>query len=301
MKLVVQLTFNNGLGNLYCGLIEILEFVDFYKTNGYSIELVFASNGRSNFNKYIDFVKFEELFDVREMTVFSKITNVKHSISDLVYNDCVYHSSQYGPTAPGIHWWDVFFDILPQNINPKNPYNVETFLQKQFVPKFIPKFVPAVYSIAESFKKELGLSLTSRVLQFRYFDYASHHPTDELKTICELFKNKLMFSEFEYFATSNNRYFLDYLSNITNVKRVLYKTDTNIVSNDHGYYFYNKQMDRNFYLHRIWENLAEMVLLSKFNCIYSYSSLSWITTFIYYPLLCGANVKTVTLSNINIL
>jgi hypothetical protein len=275
--------------------------VDFYKTNGYSVELVFASNGSSNSNKYIDFVKFEEIFDVSEMTVFSKITNVQHSISDLVYDGCIYHSSQYGPTTPGIHWWDIFFDVFPPNINPKNPYNVETFLRKQFVPKFVPKFVPEVYSIAESFKKELGLSIASRAFQFRYFDYASTHPTEELKTICELFKNKFMSSEFEYFVTSNNQYFLDYLSNVTNLKRVLYKTDTNLVSNDHGYYFYNKQMDRNFYLHRIWENLAEMVLLSKFNCIYSYSSLSWITTFIYYPLLCGANFETVTLSNINIL
>ena len=91
MKVLIQLLFNNGLGNLYCGVTELLNFASECKTMGYSCELLFASNCWSD-NKFIDHVDFGEIFDLASFTVFDKITSIRDSIKEKHYNEYTFSS-----------------------------------------------------------------------------------------------------------------------------------------------------------------------------------------------------------------
>ena len=99
MKLLIQLTFNNGLGNLYCGAVELLHFANHYKNLGYDCELIFASNGSGgNNNKYIDFVEFEEIFDVDSFKIFNKIK--KALVLKLQNHQLAAHVSCFNISSP---------------------------------------------------------------------------------------------------------------------------------------------------------------------------------------------------------
>jgi hypothetical protein len=279
MKLLIQLTFNNGLGNLYCGTVELLNFAHYYKEIGYDCELIFASNGNAGSNKFIDYVEFDEIFDLESFKIFDKITNVKQSIGDKEYNGYKYHSTQYGPNHPGAHWWDVFFDVLPKELHPKWPFNMETLLSKQHVPLWLPKLNKTIYEKVDNFIKKNGKF--NKGIQLRYNDY-SLNPDEDFKKYCNRIFEILKPAESRFYVTSHNQYAIDVLSKLEN--SIIYEYNhLNDLPNDHCYYFYNKNFSREILLERLYDNLTEMVLLSKCDTIYFYvSSISWTSTFLYY-------------------
>jgi hypothetical protein len=294
MKLLIQLTFNNGLGNLYCGAIEVLNFANYYKSLGYDCELIFASNGNAGSNKFIDYVDFEEIFDLESFSIFDKITNLKHSTSDKDYNGYKYHSTQYGPNYPGAHWWDVFFDEIPEELYPKYPFNMETLLRNEHVPKWIPKLNKNIYNKVNEFLEKNGT--IDKAIQIRYNDYTLNPPED-FKIYCGNLSEKLKNLGGKFYVTSHNQYAMDSLSKLNNVVIYEYK-NLKELPNDHCYYFYNKNFDRDVLLERLYDNLAEMVLLSNCSNIYFYfsSAFSWTTTFLYYS---KSNNSSQQLININ--
>jgi hypothetical protein len=276
MKLLIQLTFSNGLGNLYCGVIEILNFVNYYKNIGYTCELIFASNGDGMGNKFINYCNFEEVFDLDSFKIFERIRNVEHSIKTKIFEDYTYHSTQYGPDRPGVHWWDVFFNELPEKTFPKYDFNMETLLSNKHIPIFLPKFNKKVYERVDNF--ELGTIKKS--IQIRFFDYTLT-PTEDFSQFVEELHNKLVISNSKFYFTSNNKFILDRVKLLPNI--ITYKYENlEKLPNDHGYYFYNKNFNRELLLDRLYDNLAEMVILSKFKEIYYYTSFSWNSTFLYY-------------------
>lgn len=292
MKLLIQLTFNNGLGNLYCGVIEILHFVEVYKNLGYNCDLIFSSNGSSGGNKFINFIKFEDIFDVSSFKVFDSIKSIEYSINDKEFEGYTYHSTQYGPDYPGAHWWDVYFDTVPEMIFPKNQYNMSTLMSKEFIPKFLPKFNEIVYKKVELFRiKNDGIK---KSIQVRNCDY-NLNPTDEFKTFSEKLYETVLDSKTKFHFMSNNQLIIDKLKNLSNIKTYEFN-NLELLPNDHSYYFYHKHIDYGILLDRLYDNLAEMVLLSYYDIIYYYTSLSWVSTFLYYS---KSNNSEQQLININ--
>lgn len=279
MKMMIQLTFNNGLGNLYCGMIEIMHFLEHYKNQGYYIELVFSSNGSGAQNKFIGNCTIEEIFEEEDLNFFDKITNRQSSITSKEYENYKYHSTQYGPNEPGVHWWDVFFEIMPDEIPPKNPYNMETLLNGKHVPKFKPRLNKRVYEKVENFVKEKGK--IDKILQVRYFDLRPT-PEEDFQNFCFKVKDKINEEENnKFYISTHNQFLRDTVGNLPNV--ILYDFDKiSELPNDHGYYYYHKNFDREFLLDRLYDNLAEMVLISQLDYLYYFTSYNWISTFIYY-------------------
>jgi hypothetical protein len=293
MRVLFQLTFNNGLGNLYCGLVELLDFAHKYKDLGCDCELIFASNGVENGNKYIEECNFEDIFDMEGMEVFNKITNLHTSIKDKIYNGYTYHSSQYGPITPGIHWWDVFFDVIPTIIFPKQQYNLETLIYNGNKPKYLPKFIKSIYQNVGNIKEKF--QDIKDVIQIRYNDY-NLQTNDELKILSQRIREGLLKSEKKFYFMSNNQFFIDSVKELSNVTTFEF-SNLSKLPNDHSYYFYNKQVNKNILMERLYENITEMVLLSTFNNIFYFTSFPWISTFLYYaksknPSINLINIKT---------
>ena len=277
MKMLIQITFNNGLGNLYCGVVDVLHYVKQHKELGYDAELIFASNGSSGGNKYIDSVTIDEIFDINDFVIFDNVRNIKHSINDKSFEGYTYHSTQYGPDYPGAHWWDVFYDVLPDVEIPKPAHNMERLLTNEQVPEFLPKLNKIVYD-----KVELVLSKKQidGVIQVRHLDYHIN-PSDDFKNLVDNLHKRVSSSKLTYYLTSNNQFLIDKLSDLPNI--VLYNyNNLDILPNDHNYFMTHSHINRDILLERLYDNLCEMVLLENFNKIYHYTSFSWISTFLFY-------------------
>lgn len=292
MKLLIQLTFNNGLGNLYCGVVDIIKYVRKHKEWGYSAELIFASNGNAGGNKFIDFVEFEDIFDLEEFKIFDTIRSVRDSISTKEFEGYTYHSTQYGPNHPGAHWWDVFFDIIPEEQYPKYAHSMETLLSNQQKPEYLPKLNQIVYNKVNEFKK--NNPHVDKVIQVRYFDYYINPPDDFKNYVNQLYE-KILNSKQKFYLMSNNQYIIDKLCELSNI--VLYPYNyLDKLPNDHSYFFYHKHIDRSILLDRLYDNLSEMALLCEYETIYFYTPYSWLSTFLYYS---KSNNETQNLININ--
>jgi hypothetical protein len=296
MKILIQLIFNNGIGNLYCGMVEIMDFLHPYKESGYFIELVFASNGGGGSNKYINYCNIEEIFDENYLMFFDKITNLEMSITDRQYGDYKYHSTQYGPNNPGIHWWDVFVSSDDIIVNPKKAFNVETLLSRINVPNYLPKYNSKIHNRVETFLSKKNK--INKVIQIRYFDYRLN-PEDDFVKFCDLLNNKIKLSSDIFYISSNNQYILDVLKLNQNVVTYEYE-NINELPNDQGYYFYHKNFERDFLLSRLYDNICESVILSLFDEIYYFTSYSWSSTYLYYALSNNPKLKLIELTKENI-
>jgi hypothetical protein len=80
---------------------------------------------------------------------------------------------------------------------------------------------------------------------------------------------------------SNNQYVIDKLKNLPNIKIYNFK-NLDILPNDHSYNFFHSHIKREILLGRLYDNLAEMVLLTHYDELYSYTSFTWTSTFLYY-------------------
>jgi hypothetical protein len=298
MKLLIQLTFNNGLGNLYCGLVEVINFVTKYKELGYSCELIFASNGNSGSNKFINFIEIDEIFDLGILDIFDRIRNIEHSISSKEFEGYIYHSTQYGPNFPGAHWWDVFFDETPKEILPKHPYNMETLISGQLVSKYLPKFNNKIYQKVSEFKE--NNKEVKSAIQIRYFDYRIT-PEPEFKEYMDKLYEKVKNSKNKFHVMSNNEFAVIKLKELDNV--ITYKFENvNELPNDHGYYFYHKNFDREILLNRLYDNIAEMAVLKDYENVYFSTSYSWYSTFLYYSKSNNPDLKLINInSNIDLI
>lgn len=293
MKLLIQLTFNNGLGNLYCGVIEILHFVEKYKKLGYSAELIFAINGSACGNKFIDFCNFEDIFDVDDFKMFDRIRTFQNSIGIKEFEGYTYHSTQYGPDYPGAHWWDVYFDTIPDKVFPKDAYNVETLLSKQHVPSFIPKFNKKVYHKVKKFRKKNKNIETA--IQVRYFDSSTNPDQSFLDFVENLFYG-VEKSKKKLHVSSNNPHLLTKLSILKNVVEYEF-SGLDKLTNDHNYYLHFKNFENEFLYDRLLDNIAEMVILSHYDKIYYKTFFSWNSTFLYFALCNNQNLKLININD----
>jgi hypothetical protein len=276
MKIIIQHNWTTGLGDLFCGSTEYLNFIKQYKDLGYETKLIFSYNGVTG-NKFIGVNPFEDIFDVESFNLFDSIEVASISNFSKEIDGCTFRHSQYmNSPRPGHHWWDVFSDVELIHTNYPN-YSPTSFLFEKKEPEIFPKFNDNVYKKLKEFK-----TITSEdydYIQIRYYDYAeiTENFKEDISKIYELIKN----SDRIFHLGSNNQYALDTLSVLENVFTYRF-SNLDLFSNDHSYYFYNKHIPNKILLERLYENIAEMCTVKNANKIYMYNSHSWISNFLYY-------------------
>ena len=139
MKLLIQLHFQNGLGNLYTAVVQLLHFANYYKKLGYKCNFIFASKNTHGKNGWgLDKINIEEIFDMDAFDVFDTVTNVEFSIMDKEYIGYTF----YGGGSPSGVWWDVFFSENVDNFYQLSYGNHDghIFSNRDFIPEKIPQF-----------------------------------------------------------------------------------------------------------------------------------------------------------------
>jgi hypothetical protein len=145
MKVIIQQNWTSGLGDLYTGACEYLNYVKILKELGYETELVFSiHSGLGGSNKYINEVKFEEIFDKKTFKVFDKISTKQWSHTEKTLDGLDYKFTVHGCNSPGVHWWDCFCDFLPENVQVPW-YGSDRFLYTNDKPEIFAKFNIEVY------------------------------------------------------------------------------------------------------------------------------------------------------------
>lgn len=292
MKVMIQHNWTTGLGDLFCAATEYLNFIRHLKTLGYETELLFSFGN----NKFISKNEFDIIFDKKSFNLFDSISVLDNSIYDKKFKGLNYFHTQYGPTTPGQHWWDTYFDVIPEDISYPN-YNPQTFLNRTMIPEIFPIFNEKVYQKVNEFRKKLPKNYS--YIQIRYWDYTNNslekdfeYDIDSLYLIIE--KSKKTFH-----VGSNNYVVLDRLKNLPNV--ITYEfNDLDLFSNDHSYYYYNKHISNDILLERLYNNLAEMVSISEAQNIFLYTKFSWISNFLYYGMSRNINQFNFKLINNNL-
>jgi len=151
MKIIIQHNWTTGLGDLFCGSTEYLNFIKQYKDLGYETKLIFSYNGVTG-NKFIGVNPFEDIFDVESFNLFDSIEVVSISNFSKELEGCEFRHSQYMNTPkPGHHWWDIFSDVELIHTNYPN-YSPTSFLNEKKEPEIFPKFNYNVYKKLEDFK-----------------------------------------------------------------------------------------------------------------------------------------------------
>jgi hypothetical protein len=284
MKIVIQHNFSTGLGDLYCACTEYLNFIKPFKERGYETELIFSLNSHNFVNKYIGNCELSDLFDINSFNVFDKITSRQLAYSEKNYNGAKYVHTQYGPKDPGIHWWDVFVDG-EYNINNYPNYCPLSYLKDRKRPSLLPIFNKEVYKRCDAFLNTLPS--THHTIQFRYYDYCKLL-NEPLISALNIFKDKINNSTEHFHIGSNNEHFLNTLSSLQNVHTYKFN-NLDLFSNDHSYFFYNKSINKDLLLDRIYDNLAEMVSYKYSATITHFSVLNWISNYLYYAFVNSEN------------
>ena len=277
MKVIIQHNWTTGLGDLYCACTEYLNFIKPLKEIGYETELIFSFNGAHSPNKFIGVNDFDKIFNIKSFSLFDDISIRETPIIDLIYKNAKYYHTQYGPTSPGIHWWDVYFDIIPENIIFPN-INPQSILEKKEKISVLPLFNDEVYSRVKLFKKKIKKKYD--FIQVRYYDYSNEIDKEFEKNINTLYY-KIQNSDKHFHVGSNSPYVNDKFLNLNNVINYEFK-NLNLFSNDHSYYFYNKEIPNELLLDRLYDNLAEMVSISNSDNIFLYTTFGWISNFLCY-------------------
>lgn len=293
MKVLIQLTFNNGLGNLYCSITEALNFAYECKLMGHSCEFVFASNYGLD-NLYIDYIELEKIFDIESLQVFDKITSIRESIKDQKYNE-YYFLNGHNVTEPGQHWWDTFVTDKSIKLPERPNYDVHSLYNQKIFPKILPKFSKEIEDRVSKFKEKI-LNIKT-CIQVRHNDYTLNID-EKFKQYTDSVFEKVSQTSKKIYIASNNEFFLKTLSKLNNV--VMYQFDNlNLFPNDNTYYRYYRHVNNEILLNRLLDNICEMIILSEFNVIFHHSSLSWESTFLYYSLSHNKNQKLINISGLD--
>lgn len=296
-RLVIQYNFFSGLGDLFCGMTEVSNYVFRAKSLGYEVSLVFClHSGSGPMNKYIDDVKVEEVFDKKWLeSTFDHFETRQRSTHLNKLLGCLNHPKEKSKTAIGHNQWDIFFNKFPE---PKTPeYSLlipESYSTSRIVyrnpplmpfPTIFPKFVSEVYKRRDKFlfknPKEFSF------LQLRYHDLGSGIESrldSRFKLVCEKTREALQMSERNFLLGSNEAKWIEYQSNLPNIFTYSYK-DLDLYTNNHNYYLiaHNKISHEKLY-DRMLDNLAEMVSLEYAKDFFSCTVFGWVSSFMFYAL-----------------
>jgi|LakMenE18May11ns_1017448.scaffolds.fasta_scaffold9959291_7 hypothetical protein len=286
MKILIQHNWGTGLGDFYCAATEYTNFVNFFKEKGFKTELILSFNPPIE-NKFIGFTEFEKIFDINSFKVFDDISVRRYTIKDQTIGDLKYIATQYGP-GPGQHWWDIYLDEKPMDYPMTPNYNTDRVIEiagqgqiNTSKPNILPKFNHEVYTKCDKFFTKIPEDC--QFLHIRYVDW-HRRETQELKNIVRDLKTFIINKGGNFHVGTNNQYILESLAKIDNAHTYEY-SNINILPNDHTYYWFNKHISDEILLDRLYDNLAEMVSLTRPKKFYQLSILGWHSNFLYYGLI----------------
>jgi hypothetical protein len=278
------------LGNLYTAVVQLLHFANYYKKLGYKCDFIFASKNTYGRNGWgLDKINIEEIFDMGTFDVFDTITNVEFSIIDKEYNGYTF----YGGSNPSGVWWDVFFSEKINNFYQLSYGNHDgnIFSNRDFIPDKIPQFNKKIIDIVKKFEEEnTDVSESIQLRLFGFGDTENYNPN--LIELYDSIYKKLNNKEKKYFLTSSCVSCLGKLLELPNVKII----DSRLKNEYYGdtENFYNRESRINF----LYNNIAEMVLISKTNIVYHKTVLSWTSTFLYYAFVNNPNIKILKIDDL---
>jgi hypothetical protein len=295
MKLLIQLNWTAGLGEVYSDLCELVDYAHKYKELGYETQLNFCFHGsHGTRNKYLDNpINLDEIFKIDNLDVFDKIDNRSHSHGSLDYDNlkCVRAS---GPGKKvGMHEWDAFVDVFPEEefLYPK--FKAQDLIRFQRVPIKTLEYKDSIVQTANDFSKSIGGDYD--FLHIRNFD--REIPNDVMNERVNLIFDKVKNSSRKFHLGSNNQSIIDKLSILPNV--FIYPiSDLNVYHNDHGY-GHGSNLTQEFLHKRLEENLSEMVSIKNADRILSTTSYNWISSFITYGILKQLNENRFSWYNAN--
>ena len=276
MKIIIQHNWTTGLGDLFCACTEYLNFIKKYKELGCETKLIFSYNGVTG-NKFIGVNPFENIFDSNSFSLFDEIEVVNTSYFERVIDGCDFRHTQYMSTPrPGHQWWDVFSNFELLDASYPN-YSPTSFLYEKKIPTVFPEFNENIKNKIKEFEEIIDYDYD--YIQIRYGDYGEPNENfkKEVESIYEIIKN----SDKKFHLGSNSQYAIDYLSVLDNVFTYRF-SNLNLFSNDHTYYFYNKDKPNVMLLERLHENIAEMCSIKNANRIHLHTIHSWISNFLYH-------------------
>ena len=290
MKLLIQLHFQNGLGNLYTSVVQLLHFANYYKKLGYKCNFIFASKNTYGRNGWgLDKINIEEIFDMDAFDVFDTVTNVEFSIMDKEYIGYTF----YGGGSPSGVWWDVFFSENVDNFYQLSygNYDGHIFSNRDFIPEKIPQFNKKIIDRVKNFEEEnMDVNESIQLRLFGFGDSENYNPN--LIALYDTIYEKLSNKEKKYFLTSSCVSCLGKLLKLPNVKII----DSRLKNEYYGDTdnFYDRESRINF----LYNNIAEMVLISKTNTVYYKTVLSWTSTFLYYAFVNNPNIKILKIDDL---
>ena len=290
MKLLIQLHFQNGLGNLYTSVVQLLHFANYYKKLGYKCNFIFAYKNTHGGNGWgLDKINIEEIFDMDAFDVFDTVTNVEFSIMDKEYIGYTF----YGGGSPSGVWWDVFFSENVDNFYQLSygNYDGHIFSNRDFIPEKIPQFNKKIIDRVKNFEEEnMDVNESIQLRLFGFGDSENYNPN--LIALYDTIYEKLSNKEKKYFLTSSCVSCLGKLLKLPNVKII----DSRLKNEYYGDTdnFYDRESRINF----LYNNIAEMVLISKTNTVYYKTVLSWTSTFLYYAFVNNPNIKILKINDL---
>lgn len=282
MKAVVQHNFTSGLGDFISDLSQCMSVLYPLKTQGYNIHLIISLGD----NKYIKDSFFNSLFDKETKDFFDSIVELDSSILTLEYDGCKYYSSNHDPQRPGVHHFDIFFDVIPNNFQWLR-FDAQRAVNN-VLPTVLPKFSNLVMNRVESFWKTLPKEYS--FLHIRTSDQIDKN-NNRYNKIIENIKIYLKQNDIKFHLGTNNKFIYNSLKEEKNIYTYEFK-NYEIVDNDMNAFTYrtqSNQFNKEILNERLLDIATELVSIQNAKKIYYLHDVYWISNFLFYPICITKN------------
>jgi len=278
-KVIIQHNFRTGLGDMVSDMSEYMTISSKLKEIGYEIHLIFCLNS----NRFVKENIFYKIFDEKTCGFFNSVVETFRPIYNLEYEGAKYHYSSHDPQEPGRHRWDLFLSELPPNEIERVRFSTTEIKSiNKVLPPITPKFNRNIIDRVCNFENIMNFD-NSVFLHIRLTD--SEINNERHLKICKSISSYIVNIKESIYLGTNNTFVYNFFK--TNNRVILYdfKTleyldnDVNRIDNYNG---------ENVLIERLYDIIAEMVLIKNVSKIYHYSDTSWISNFYFYGL-CQKN------------
>ena len=277
MNVILQHNFKTGLGDFISDISQIMSTCNDLKNQGYKTHLKISLHD----NKYINHPFFLEIFDDETINFFDTIEEIPRSLG--LFDGFEYHSSSHLPMTPGVHHWDIFFDVKPENYY-TNLYCATEILRANQIPKFIPKFNEKIHNLIDKFLNKVGEDYS--FLHIRTMDEGSS--IEKLETIISNVKSVVNNSKVKIHLGTNHPYLYNKLKDCEKI--VTFDFDYyDIIDNDmNSFRFcgetFSKKEENPILLERLCSIFAEMVSIENSKQIIILNDYGWTSNYLFYSL-----------------
>jgi len=278
MKAIIQHNFTSGLGDFIADLSHYMTIFEEIKQKDYEIHLKISLNS----NKYVKNPFFSFLFDEKTISFFDSIEENNEIISDFEYQGCRYFGSNHSPHSPGVHHFDIFFDVIPENFR-FDVYDCQRIHLNNHIPKIIPGVSNEILNNVKCFWEKIPKNYS--FLHIRTSDIIDQNNIryDRIINNVERFIKE---TNINFHLGTNNEYIFKVLQKNPNIHVYNFK-NYDMISNDMNAFFngrINKNIESEILIERVKDIFTEMVSITNSKQIFYVYDISWISNFLFYPL-----------------